>query len=439
LRYLPQSEQERREMLEALGAARIEDLYAHLPPEILLKRPLKLAAGLSEYEITEAFRRITGLNGKEHASFLGAGVYRHYRPVLVDTVVSRGEFLTAYTPYQAEISQGTLTAIFEFQTMLCQLTGMDAANASMYDGSTAVPEAALMAMRITGRSGVAVARSVHPEYREVLRTYARPRGMPVAEIPFDNASGQLDLEALERAVTERTAAVIVQSPNFFGIVEEIPKIAAVAHARGALLVFVFAEAVSLGLLAPPRDADIVAGELQSFAISPSYGGPFAGVIATREQYVRQLPGRLVGETRDASGERAYCLTLATREQHIRREKATSNICTNQALIALMATVFMAVYGKQGLRELAEQNLAKAHYLGGRLRRRFRGPYFNEFVAVAPEGRTVERINRALRRQSILGGLPLGRFYRELKDCALLCCTEMNTREQMDAVAGAFAA
>ena len=238
-------------------------------------------------------------------------------------------------------------------------------------------------------------------------------------------------------MTEQTAAVIVQSPNFFGIVEDIPQAAAIAHAKGALLVFVFTEAVSLGLLAPPVDADIVAGELQSFAISPSYGGPFAGVIATKEKYVRQMPGRLVGETKDTNGERAYCLTLATREQHIRREKATSNICTNQALIALMATVFMSVYGKRGLRELAEQNLAKAHYLGGQLPRRFTGPYFNEFAAVGSP-RTVAGINRSLQAKEIIGGLPLGRFYPELEDCALLCCTEMTAREHMDKVAEAFA-
>ena len=424
-------------MLDALGLAQLEDLYAHLPEDVRLARPLDIPPGLSEYEIMHRFRLLGSLCAEGYASFLGAGVYAHYRPVMVDTVVSRGEFLTSYTPYQAEISQGTLTAIFEFQTMLCQLTGMEVANASMYDGSSAVPEAAMMAMRITGRDHVVAARTVHPEYREVLRTYAKNQGMPVSEAPYDDPTGQLDLAALEAAVTDQTAAVIVQSPNFFGIVEDIPQAAAIAHAKGALLVFVFTEAVSLGLLAPPVDADIVAGELQSFAISPSYGGPFAGVIATKEKYVRQMPGRLVGETKDTNGERAYCLTLATREQHIRREKATSNICTNQALIALMATVFMSVYGKRGLRELAEQNLAKAHYLGGQLPRRFTGPYFNEFAAVGSP-RTVAGINRSLQAKEIIGGLPLGRFYPELEDCALLCCTEMTAREHMDKVAEAFA-
>ncbi len=425
-------------MLDTIGASALEDLYAHLPEEVRFQGALNISRGKSEYEIVDYFRARGAENANQHANFLGAGVYHHYRPVVVDAMVSRGEFLTSYTPYQAEISQGTLTAIFEFQTMICQLTGMDVANASMYDGSTAMPEAAMMAMRITGRDGIAVARTVHPEYREVLGTYTRHQGVPVKEFEYDPESGQVDVASLEQALDETTAAVVVQSPNFFGIVENAKQIAEMAHAKGALLVVVFTEAVSLGLLEPPRDADIVAGELQSFAIAPSYGGPFAGIIACKEKYVRQLPGRLVGETKDASGNRAFCMTLATREQHIRREKATSNICTNQALIALMATVFMALYGKQGLRELAGQNLSKAHYLGESLWRRFRGPYFNEFVA-ATGVRSPEEINRRLLEFRIVGGLPLDRFYPELGNSVLLCCTEMSRRADMDAVAEAFGA
>ena len=425
-------------MLDTVGIPALEDLYAHLPESVRFAGSLNIAPGKSEYEIIDYFRARGSENITARANFLGAGVYHHYRPVLVDTVVSRGEFLTSYTPYQAEISQGTLTAIFEFQTMICQLTGMDVANASMYDGSTAVPEAAMMAMRITGRNGIAVARTVHPEYREVLGTYTRHQPTSLSEFAYDEQSGQVDLESLDRALNENTAAVIIQCPNFFGVVEDTKQIADIVHAKGALLVFVFSEAVSLGLLEPPRDADIVAGELQSFAIAPSYGGPFAGVLASKEQYVRQLPGRLVGETKDANGNRAFCLTLATREQHIRREKATSNICTNQALIALMATVFMAVYGKQGLRELAEQNLAKSHYLGERLWRRFNGPYFNEFVAVTTP-RSAEEINSLLQGLQIVGGLPLHRFYPELGNSVLLCCTETSRRADMDAVAEAFGA
>ncbi|MBS1877457.1 MAG: aminomethyl-transferring glycine dehydrogenase subunit GcvPA [Acidobacteria bacterium] len=438
MRYLPKSDIERREMLDAIGAESLESLFSHLPEDVRLARPLNIAAGKSEYEIVDYFRARGGETANGYASFLGAGVYSHYRPVMVDTVVSRGEFLTSYTPYQAEISQGILTTIFEFQTMICQLTGMDVANASMYDGSTAVPEAAMMAARVTGRDRVLVSRAVHPEYREVLATYASRQGMPVEEIAYDAATGSVDLEDLERKLDTKTAAVIIQSPNFFGAVENVKKAAALAHAKGALLVYVFAEAVSLGLLEPPRDADIVVGELQSFAITPSYGGPFAGIIAAKEKFLRQMPGRLVGESKDVNGNRAFCLTLSTREQHIRREKATSNICTNQALVALMATVFMSVYGKQGLRELAQQNLSKAHYLASKLPVRFSGPFFNEFV-VKPGRRTPAEVNGELLGKKIIGGLDLERFYPELKGSVLVCCTEMVTRSQMDEVARAFGA
>jgi len=437
LRYLPKSESERRQMLDACGVSSPEDLFSHLPEAVRLGRPLNLAPGVSEYEIVDYFRDRAAENANGYASFLGAGVYHHYRPVLVDTVVSRGEFLTSYTPYQAEIAQGTLTTIFEFQTMICQLTGMDVANASMYDGSTAVPEAAMMAVRATGKGRVLIAKSVHPEYREVLRTYARNQGMPVEEFGYVPEAGTIDLEDLDRKIDGLTGAVIVQSPNFFGIVDRVKAAAEIAHRAGALLVVLFTEAVSLGILEPAAGADIVAGELQSFAISPCYGGPYAGIIATREKFLRQVPGRLVGQTTDSRGNRAFCLTLATREQHIRREKATSNICTNQALIALMATVFMTVYGKQGLRELAEQNLAKAHYLASKLRPRFCGKFFNEFV-VKVEGKTTDEMNKALLKKKIIGGLPLGRFYPELADSMLLCATEMSRRADMDAVAEVLA-
>ena len=435
MRYLPKSESERRQMLDSIGVNQIEDLFAHLPPELRCRRPLNIPPGKSEYEIIDYFRERAEENANGYASFLGAGVYRHFRPVVVDALISRGEFLTAYTPYQPEISQGTLTSIFEFQTMICQLTGMEVANASMYDGSTALPEAVLMACRVTGRSRAVVARSVHPEYRQVLHTYMRHQGLPEEETAYQEDTGQVDLASLQAQVDEQTAAVVVQNPNFFGCLEPVREAAAIAHRRGALLVVVFAEAVSLGLLEPPREADIVAGELQSFAISPSYGGPFVGVLAVKEKYIRQMPGRLVGQTTDTLGNRAFCLTLATREQHIRREKATSNICTNQALIALMATIFMSLYGKQGLRELAEQNLAKAHYLALALERRgstrrFQGPFFNEFVVRCGNPAAVER-NRRLLKQKIIGGLEMARFYPELGDCMLLCATETTKREDMD--------
>jgi len=421
-------------MLAACGLREKDELFAHLPKDVVLNRPLNLPPGISEYEIVDYFRARSAENAS-HASFLGAGVYRHYRPVVVDTIVSRGEFLTSYTPYQAEIAQGTLTTIFEFQTMICQLTGMDVANASMYDGSTAVPEAAMMAVRVTGRTRILTSRTVHPEYREVLRTYAKHQGLPVEEFGYDAKTGGIDLADLESKLNDKTAAVIIQSPNFLGIIEQVNAAAELAHKFGALLVFVFAEAVSLGILEPPSSADIVVGELQSYAISPSYGGPFAGIIAAKEKFIRQMPGRLVGQSLDSNGNRAFCLTLSTREQHIRREKATSNICTNQALIALMATVFMTLYGKEGLRELALQNLAKAHYLGGKLKPRFSGPYFNEFVAT-PKG-PIEDVDRKLLDQKIIGGLSLDRFYPELAGGVLLCATEMTKRSEMDALVSVF--
>lgn len=423
-------------MLAACGLSSTLELFSQIPAEARLDHPLNLAPGISEYEIVDYFKALSAQTAAGYASFLGAGIYNHFRPVVVDTVVSRGEFLTSYTPYQSEISQGTLVTIFEFQTMICQLTGMDVANASMYDASTAVPEAAMMSVRVTGRSKILVARSVHPEYRDVQVTYARTQGLPIEEFAFHAETGQIDFADLEAKLDKETACVIIQSPNFFGIIEDVKKAADLAHQYGALLVFVFSEAVSLGLLEPPREADIVAGELQSFAISPSYGGPYAGIIAAKEKFTRQLPGRLVGQSTDTNGNRAFCLTLSTREQHIRREKATSNICTNQALIALMATVFMELYGKQGLRELAVQNLSKAHYLGSKLKPRFTGPYFNE-LAVTP-ATDPEAANKTLLEKKIIGGLPLGRFYPELKDSVLLCATEMSKRADMDAVAEAYA-
>jgi len=423
-------------MLDTIGVEKLEDLFSHLPPEVRFDQELAIPKGKSEFDIVDYFRARGAENANGYSTFLGAGVYNHFRPIVVDTIVSRGEFLTSYTPYQAEISQGTLTTIFEFQTMVCQLTGMEVANASMYDGSTAVPEAAMMAVRITGRDRILVARSVHPEYREVLLTYAQHQGIPVEEFGYDTESGAIDIEALGAKLDDKIAAVIIQSPNFFGIVEDVKQAAELAHAKGALLIDVFTESVALGIIAPPTDADIVAGELQSFAIPPSYGGPFAGIIATKEKFIRQIPGRLVGETLDANGNRAFCLTLATREQHIRREKATSNICTNQALIALMATVYMSLYGKEGLRELATQNLSKAHYLASKLKCKFSGAFFNEFV-VAVEGKSPEAVNKALLKNKIIGGLDLARFYPELKGHMLVCCTEMNRKEQMDQLAAAF--
>src|SRR6202008_4735760 len=354
MRYLPKSPADRKAMLDAIGARSIDDLFSPIPVEYRLNRDLKVPRQMAESEIVEWFQQRSKENGSEYTSFLGAGAYMHYRPVLIYSLISRGEFLTAYTPYQAEISQGTLQAIFEFQTMICELTGMEVANASMYDGSTAAAEAAMMAMRVTGRNSVVVAKSLHPEYREVLATYALHQGMPLALVGYAD-SGRIDLKELERTVTPETACVLIQSPNLFGTIEDVVAVAELAHKNGALLVVSIAEAVVLGIVEPPRDADIVAMEAQSFGGPVGFGGPYCGVIATREKYVRQMPGRLAGQTTDRNGKRGFVLTLATREQHIRREKATSNICTNQALVALMVNIFMNVYGKVGLRELAKQN------------------------------------------------------------------------------------
>jgi glycine dehydrogenase subunit 1 len=391
---------------------------------------------MAESEVIDYFRARAAETTAGFASFLGAGAYAHYRPVAIDALVSRGEFFTAYTPYQAEISQGTLQAIFEFQTMICELTGMEVANASMYDGSTAVPEAVMMAARITGRHHAVVARSVHPEHRQVLDTYIQHEGMKVETAGFTE-SGRVDLAAVEKAVTDQTACVIIQSPNFFGTIEDVAAVAEIAHRKGALLVVSIAEAVSLGIVRPPTEADIVAMEAQSFGIPLGFGGPYAGVLATKERFVRQIPGRLVGETVDRHGRRGFCLTLSTREQHIRREKATSNICTNQALVALMATIFMTVYGREGLRELSRHNLAKTAYAIEQFSKRakvlFTGASrFNEFVVETAED--PHPLNERLLGQKIVGGLPLSRFYPELGRASLWCCTELTTRAAIDAAA-----
>jgi glycine dehydrogenase subunit 1 len=370
--------------------------------------------------------------------FLGAGAYHHYRPVVIDAMVSRGEFLTSYTPYQAEIAQGTLQAIFEFQTMVCELTGMEVANASMYDGSTGAAEAMLMAVRVTGRKAAVVARSVHPEYREVMHTYTQHQGLPITECAFLE-DGRVDMADLDKQITADTACVLIQSPNFFGTIEDVAAVADLVHKKGALLVVSIAEALSLGIVKPPVEADIVSMETQSFGVPLGYGGPYAGVMATKEKFVRQMPGRLVGETKDKDGKRGFVLTLSTREQHIRREKATSNICTNQALIATMATIYMTIYGREGLKELAQQNLAKATYAANEFAKRgkilFAGaPRFNEFV-VQTKGDPF-KINERLLAQKTIGGFPLSWHYPELGNAAVWCCTELNSKEQIDAAAQA---
>src|SRR6202158_3940544 len=439
MRYLPKSPAERQEMLAAIGAKSIEELFETIPEKYRLRDALKLPGPFSEAEIIDYFKQRAAENSLGYASFLGAGVCQHLRSVITDTILLRGEFLTSYTPYQAEITQGTLQAIFEFQTLMCQLTGQEVANASMYDGSTATTEAVLMAERVTGRRRVLVARSLHPEYRDVLKTYAKNSGLQVEEIPY-NASGILDQKALQSAIRDDVAAVVTQSPNFFGAVEPVAELAESARAAGALLVVAITEGVSLGALRPPSEADIVAMEAQSFGLPPSYGGPFVGVIASREKFVRQMPGRLAGQTTDLEGRRGFVLTLATREQHIRREKATSNICTNQALCALAATVHLTLLGKEGLREMAQQNLSKARFAVAELtkvpgvRRTFDAPFFNEFTLAFP--RSVKLVNAELLREKIVGPVVLGTSYPELTKHALVCVTETTTRADIEKLAGA---
>jgi glycine dehydrogenase subunit 1 len=433
MRYLPKSPDERLQMLADIGAGSIDDLFSVIPAEYRLDRDLAVPRQHAESEIIAHFREAAQQNTIRYTSFLGAGAYRHYRPVIIDSLVQRGEFLTSYTPYQAEITQGTLQAIFEFQTMIAELTGMDVANASMYDGSTGAAEAVMMAVRVTGRHKAVVAGTVHPEYREVLATYARHQDIPSTLAPYDRETGRVDLAALDAQITDETAAVLVQSPNFFGVIEDIPAIAAIAHAKGALLIVSIAEAISLGVVRPPLEADIVSMEAQSFGVALSYGGPYCGVIAAKEKYLRQMPGRLVGQTVDRDGYRGFVLTLSTREQHIRREKATSNICTNQALVALMATIFLTIYGKEGIRELAEHNLAKADYAAKTF-----AAQPGAKVLFADTQEEPASLESRLMENKIVGGVALSRWYPELPNATLWCTTEIITKDQIDVAASVVA-
>jgi glycine dehydrogenase subunit 1 len=436
MRYIPSSPDERAEMLRDIGLESVDQLFRGIPQPLRLREPLNLPPQ-SEVDLLRRLRILSSRNATpaNHRVFLGAGAYHHYRPAHVDALISRSEFYTSYTPYQPEISQGTLQAIFEYQTMICQLTGMDVANASLYDGSTAVAEAVLMAGRITNRQKVLLAATVHPEYREVVRNYTKTLGFELEIIPYDPESGQLNLDAVR--VDDSVAAVVVQSPNFFGCIEDLEAPARAAHNVKALMIAVVVEPFSLGLLRSPgaQGVDIVAGEGQAFGVPVSFGGPSLGLFATRQEFVRQMPGRLAGQAFDHEGRRGFVLTLSTREQHIRREKATSNICTNQGLIMLTATIYLASLGPQGLKEIAYQNIQKAAYAAGRIGAldgyecRFSGPRFNEF-AIKTRRPVDQTVARLLEKHTI-GGLPLGRFYPELNDCLLVCVTELNSRDEID--------
>jgi glycine dehydrogenase subunit 1 len=441
--YISLSDKDKKEMLARTGAGSIGDLFCCIPEAIRLKRDLSLPAAQSEIELVRTIEAIGRKNDYgAHLSFLGGGAYEHFIPAVVDYLSSRGEFVSPYTPYQPEVSQGTLQTIFEFQTLIGQLTGLDIANASLYEGATAAAEAVLMAHRVTDRNKVILARSLHPQYREVVRTYVKNLGIEAVEVPWA-PDGRIDKNALRGLLDDKTAAVVYQSPNFFGVIEDVRGLSEGAHGTKAMSVAVVAEAVSFGLLeAPGRlGADIVTGEAQSFGIPLSFGGPYLGFMATKKEFVRQLPGRLAGQTVDKEGRRGFVLTLSTREQHIRRERATSNICTNQALCALRATIFLETLGKQGLREMAWQNAQKTAYAADRLaalpgvKRRFTGPVFNEFVVELPKPWAA--IDAALRKQGIVAGYGLGTDYPELKSAVLISVTELRTKDQIDRLARAL--
>ena len=435
--YLSLSDSDRKEMLAAIGVASAGDLFGCIPEEVRLARDLDLPGPVAELALVREMEQAAARNDyPRFLSFLGGGAYEHFIPTVVDYLSSRGEFVSPYTPYQPEVSQGTLQVIFEFQTLVCQLTGLDIANASLYEGATGAAEAVLMAHRLTGRAKVLVARSLHPQYREVIRTYIRNLGLQAVEVPFGR-DGRVDAEALAGLLDDTVAGLVCQSPNFLGVVEDVRALSEAAHGRKALSVVVVAEALSLGLLEAPGalGADIVTGEMQSFGLPLSFGGPYLGFMACRKDYVRQLPGRITGQTTDVEGRRGFVLTLATREQHIRREKATSNICTNQALCALRATIFLESLGKPGLREMAWQNAQKAAYaldvltaVAG-VRRRFGGPPFNEFVLEFPKPWAA--VDAALRGRGIVGGLGLEGPYPELRNSALVCVTELKRKDDID--------
>ncbi len=427
-------------MLAAVGVSSFEELFCCIPDELRPKKDFRLPAPLTEPELVRHFEAISERNKVgAYLSFLGAGAYPHFIPHVVDYLSSRGEFISPYTPYQPEVSQGTLQVIFEYQTLICQLTGLEISNASLYDGASAAAEAVLMAHRLKNKPKVLVARTVHPQSKGVIQSYVRKLAISQVDIDYDE-SGRVDLEDLSRKLDQDTCAVVCQSPNFFGVVEDLDSIAEMAHRKNALLVVTVAEAVSLGLLKPPGDAgaDIVSGEGQSFGLPLSFGGPYLGFMACRQEYLRQFPGRIAGATKDTEGKRGFTLTLSTREQHIRREKATSNICTNQAWCALRAAIFLETMGRSGMRELAYQNIQKANYAlaaltaSKQVRRKFSGPIFNEFVLELPGG--WKKFDEYLQGRGVLGGFNLEPDYPELKNCALVCVTEVHRKAEIDRLA-----
>lgn len=441
--YIGNTPQQQQEMLASLGLQSVDELFAGIPPAARLERLPQVLPALTEQELTEHLSSLSARNrvGREAICFLGGGSYDHFIPAVVDAIASRSEFYTAYTPYQAEASQGSLQAFFEYQTLICQLTGMEVANASLYEGGSALAEAAMMAVSVTGRYGrILLAESVHPHYRQTVRSYLAHLEPQLVTLP--TPQGFLDPDRLSAALTEDTAAVLVQHPNFFGHLEEVEDLAERTHQHGALFV-VSVDPISLGLLRRPGDygADIVVAEGQPLGIPMQFGGPYLGILACRQAYVRRMPGRLVGQTVDRHAQRCWVLTLQTREQHIRREKATSNICTNQGLMALRAAVYLAALGPQGLRETAELCLRKAHYLAERLctlagvRLAFDRPFFKEFTLLLPA--EPQRVLQRLLQCGYLGGLWLGRWYPDLRTCVSLAVTETRRRDEIDGLVSAY--
>ncbi|MBU8850754.1 aminomethyl-transferring glycine dehydrogenase [Priestia megaterium] len=434
-RYLPMTEQDQQQMLAAIGVSSVDDLFSDIPQRVRFQGEYNIKKAASEPQLLKELNNMAAKNAhlKDCASFLGAGVYDHYMPVIVDHVISRSEFYTAYTPYQPEISQGELQAIFEFQTMICELTGMDVANSSMYDGGTALAEAAMLSAGQTKKKKVLVSAAVHPESKDVLKTYAKGQYIEVVEIPA--ADGVTDMIALEKEMGSDVAAVIVQYPNFYGQIEPLKEIEEMTHQEKCMFV-VSSNPLSLGLLTPPGEfgADIVIGDAQPFGIPSQFGGPHCGYFATTSKLMRKIPGRLVGQTVDENGKRGFVLTLQAREQHIRRDKATSNICSNQALNALAASVAMTALGKQGVKEMALQNLSKTHYAYEALKAKgvnvaYEGPFFNELVVKLPV--SVTEANSQLLASKIIGGYDLSRDNQELENHMLLAFTELRTKEEID--------
>lgn len=434
-RYLPMTEQDQKEMLSAIGVESIDELFSDIPESVRFNGEYNIKKAKSEPALLKELTQMAAKNAdlRNYASFLGAGVYDHYMPIIVDHVISRSEFYTAYTPYQPEISQGELQAIFEFQTMICELTGMDVANSSMYDGGTALAEAAMLSAGQTKNKKVLVSSAVHPESRDVLKTYAKGQYIEVVEIPAVN--GLTDLNALKDAMDEDVACVVVQYPNFFGQIEPLKEIEQIAHTGKSMFV-VSSNPLSLGALTPPGKlgADIVVGDAQPFGIPAAFGGPHCGYFVVTSKLMRKVPGRLVGQTTDEEGRRGFVLTLQAREQHIRRDKATSNICSNQALNALAASVAMTALGKKGVKEMAVQNIQKAHYAKKAMAENgvsvpFEGPIFNEFVVKL--NKPVKEVNAKLLEKGIVGGYDLGLTYPDLQNHMLVAVTELRTKEEID--------